>query len=186
MTCGRRLRAVSDFVDPVRQPDTYQRMLLALLGDADPAAVQATTPSALRALVAEAEGDLRSRPEPKEWSVYECVAHIADAELVVGGRYRWILAHDQPELLAYDQDLWVDRLHRGDEDTADLLATFEALRAANLDLWRRTPIAERARFGIHSERGPESYELTFRLLAGHDLFHLEQARKALATVRGHG
>jgi len=177
---------VSDHVDPVRQPDSYQRMLLALLGDADPAEVQAATPAALRALFAEAGGDLRSRPEAGEWSVYQCVAHIGDAELVVGGRYRWILAHDEPDLLPYDQDLWGDRLHRGDEEPADLLATFEALRAANLDLWRRTPVAERARFGLHRERGPESYELTFKLLAGHDLFHLDQARKALATVRGRG
>jgi hypothetical protein len=161
-------------------------MLLALLGDADPAQVQGATPGALSVLIAEAGGHLRDRPEPKEWSVFECVAHIGDAELVVGGRYRWILAHDQPELLPYDQDLWVDRLHAGDEDPADLLATFEALRQANLDLWRRTPVSERARYGLHRERGPESYELTFKLLAGHDLFHLDQARRALATVRGDG
>src|SRR5262245_2079648 len=116
-------------------------MLLALLGDADPAAVQSATPPALRALIAEAAVDVRARPEPSEWSVYECVAHICDAELVVGGRYRWILAHDQPDLLPYDQDLWVDRLHRGDEQPFDLLALFEPLRAANLDLWRRTPVS---------------------------------------------
>ena len=169
-------------MDPVAQPDSYQRMLLGLLGAADPALVQAATPAQLRDLIGEAGEQLRARPEPKEWSVYECVAHIADAELVVGGRYRWILAHDRPELLSYDQDLWVDRLHGGDEDPADLLATFEALRKANLDLWRRTPMTERARYGLHRERGPESYELTFKLLAGHDLFHLDQARKALATV----
>lgn len=170
------------YVDPVAQPDSYQRMLLGLLGADDPALVQAATPAQLRGLINDAGGQLRARPEPKEWSVYECVAHMADAELVVGGRYRWILAHDRPELLPYDQDLWVDRLHPGDEDPADLLATFEALRKANLDLWRRTPVAERARYGLHRERGPESYELTFKLLAGHDLFHLDQARKALAAV----
>ncbi len=157
-------------------------MLLGLLGAHDPALVQAATPAQLRELIRDAGEQLRARPEPKEWSVYECVAHIADAELVVGGRYRWILAHDRPELLPYDQDLWVDRLHPGDEDPADLMATFEALRKANLDLWRRTPVAERARYGLHRERGPESYELTFKLLAGHDLFHLDQARKALAAV----
>ena len=60
---------------------------------------------------------------------------------------------------------------------------FDALRAANLDLWRRTPVADRARFGVHSERGPESYELTFQLAAGHDRFHLDQARRSLAAVR---
>jgi hypothetical protein len=35
---------------------------------------------------------------------------------------------------------------------------------------------------VHAERGPESYELTFRLIAGHDRFHLAQARRALAAV----
>ncbi len=36
---------------------------------------------------------------------------------------------------------------------------------------------------MHSERGPESYELQFRLIAGHDRFHLEQMRKTLASVK---
>jgi len=175
---------VKSYIDPVAQPNAYQQLLLTLLGNDDPADVQAATPGAIRELLADARERLRARPEPKEWSVYECVAHIADAELVVGGRYRWILAHDQPELLPYDQDLWVDRLHPGDEDPDELLSVFEPLRAANLELWRRTPVEDRARFGLHRERGRESYELTFRLLAGHDRFHLEQARRALdATTK---
>jgi hypothetical protein len=36
--------------------------------------------------------------------------------------------------------------------------------------------------GIHAERGPESYDLTFRMLAGHDRFHLEQARRAISAL----
>jgi hypothetical protein len=36
---------------------------------------------------------------------------------------------------------------------------------------------------MHRERGPESYELTFVLIAGHDRFHLAQAGRALALVR---
>ena len=49
-------------------------------------------------------------------------------------------------------------------------------------LWARTPEAERGRVGLHAERGPESYDLTFRLLAGHDRFHLAQARRALDAL----
>ena len=172
------------YVDPVRQPNEYQTLLLGILGNADPAAVQAKTPAEIRCLIADAGDDLRTRPEPAEWSVFEGIAHIVDAELVVGGRYRWILAHDTPEIAPYDQDLWVDRLHAWpDEDTDELLAGFEPMRASNLALWRRTSAEERARYGIHKERGPESYELTFRLLAGHDLFHLGQASRALEQVR---
>ena len=169
--------------DPIDDPKGYQDHLVGLVGADDPAVVQQATPSQIRTLVDES-GDLSDkRPTNGEWSVLECIAHIADAELVASGRYRWILAHDQPELIGYDQDLWVDRLHHPVEDVGELLDTFEALRRANLALWARTPIAERERFGIHRERGPESYGLTFTLIAGHDRFHLAQAQRALDALR---
>ena len=169
--------------DPVSAPKAYQDLLVSLVGDEDPAEVQVETPQLVRELLADAGADSARRPEPGEWSVAECLAHMLDAELVVSGRYRWILAHDQPELLGYDQDLWVDRLHRPVEDPAEMLATFEALRRANLALWARSPVEQRDRFGIHRERGPESYGLTFTLAAGHDRFHLAQARRALEQIR---
>ena len=55
-----------------------------------------------------------------------------------------------------------------------MLAIFEALRRANLALWARTPVEQRDRFGIHRERGPESYGLTFTLAGGHDRFSIDQ------------
>ena len=137
---------------------------------------------AYRLLVTEAGDLVAARPLPSEWSVLECLGHTVDAEIVMSGRYRWILAHDEPALLGYDQDLWVDRLHGGDTDGDELLAVLEPLRAANLSLWRRTPEDARARAGLHAERGPESYDLSFRMIAGHDRFHLAQARRALDAV----
>ncbi len=170
--------------NPVSDPKAYQQLLVGLVGEDDPAAVQAATPDALHALVSDAAGELRTRPEPREWSVAEVIGHLGDAELVSSGRYRWILAHDVPQIAGYDQDLWVERLGHGGADMEAQLALFEALRSANLDLWARTPVEARSRYGIHAERGPESYELTFRLIAGHDRFHLAQARRALEQIRG--
>ncbi len=115
-----------------------------------------------------------------------CLAHMVDGELVASGRYRWIVAHDRPEIVGYDQALWVDRLHGAADDPADLIALFEALRRANLAMWAHSTPEGRARIGLHRERGPESYDLTFRLLAGHDRIHLAQARAALDTVRSGG
>ena len=178
---------MTTYVDPVLQAAEYQRLLLSLLGDDDPAQAQSATPGVIGALVRAAGDLLHARPEPTEWSVLECIAHIADAEIVYSGRYRWILAHDAPDLPGYDQDRWVDTLHAGRAESIDeLLAVFEPLRRANVGLWLRSTPAERARVGMHRERGPESFELSFRLIGGHDRFHLSQAQRALGALRRAG
>ncbi|HLX33974.1 MAG TPA: DinB family protein [Candidatus Limnocylindrales bacterium] len=169
--------------DPVRQADAYQRSLLDALGDDDPAEAQASTPARVRRLIADAGPDLRTKPAPREWSVLECIGHLVDAETVMAARYRWVIAHDEPELLGYDQDLWSDELRHNEDDQDDLVVLFEALRAANIALWRKSTPEQRARGGLHRERGRETYELMFRMLGGHDRVHLDQADRALADVR---
>jgi len=170
--------------DPVSQPSEYRDMLLGLLGDDDPSSVQRATVSELRGLVF---GDwlaleLRMPPADGEWSMIQLLGHFVDAELVAAARYRWIVAHDTPSLAPYDQDLWVERLRHQEAGPAELLDLFSALRRANLAMWERIPAEERSRYGMHEERGAESYEVTFRMLAGHDRFHLDQARRTVEAV----
>jgi hypothetical protein len=170
-------------VDPVADPEAYRRQLLGLLGDDDPDEVQTRTPAVLARLAVDAGTDIRSKPAAGEWSVLSCLAHVVDAEMVMTARYRWILAEHRPALIGYDQDLWVERLHR-DDDSSTLLDVFSALRAANLRLWRSTGGSERRRVGVHAERGEESFELAFRMLAGHDRLHAAQAEESLRIIRG--
>src|SRR6266542_4257051 len=134
------------------------------------------------AVVEEAGPHLRTRPAPGEWSVLEVLGHILDAEIALAGRYRWILAQDEPILIGYDQDRWVERLHSQDDDPEEMLALFRALRSSHLRLWAGASESDRARLSIHSERGPESFDLSFRLMAGHGLYHLGQMRRTLAQV----
>ncbi len=169
--------------DPVTEARAYQRMLLDLLGADDPAGVQEATAGALQSILRDAGSDLRRKPAPAEWSVLELLGHFVDAEIVMSARYRWTVSQDQPPLVGYDQDLWVARLRHNDDQPDELLALFSALRAANLRLWRRSSADGRERVAMHAERGPESYELMFRMLAGHDRFHLEQMRKTLQQLR---
>ena len=171
-------------IDPVLSPDAYRREILSWLGDDDAAAVQAATVARMRELVRAAGDRLRDRPEPSEWSVLECFGHLLDSEYIVSARVRWILAEDEPDIVGYDQALWVDALRYGEADPDELIALFDALRGANLRLLARTPAADRERIGRHRERGPESYDLIVRMSAGHDRFHLAQAERALAAVRG--
>jgi len=169
--------------DPVSQARAYQQSLLAELGDDDPAVVQSGTADAIRALLADAASDARTEPEPGEWSVAGCIAHLTDGELIVSTRYRWIIAEEQPAIVGYDQALWVANLRHAEDEPEALLALFETLRRSNLALWERFGTTHGDRIGLHNERGPESYDLSFRLAAGHDRIHLAQARRALTAVR---
>jgi hypothetical protein len=95
----------------------------------------------------------------------------------------WVLSETEPTLIGYDQTAWVAALDYSTVDAASLLDFFGALRRANVALWRRTPAADRTRVGLHAERGPESYELLFRMQAAHGRVHRAQAERALAVVR---
>src|SRR2546423_15113789 len=102
--------------DPVAEGRAYQQLLLTLLGEDDPAAVQQGTEAALRSVLRDAGPELRRRPAPTEWSVMELLGHLADAEIAMPGRYRWTVSQDQPPLLGYAQDQWVPRLrHNADQ-----------------------------------------------------------------------
>ncbi|MCL4810517.1 MAG: DinB family protein, partial [Thermoanaerobaculia bacterium] len=111
---------------------------------------------------------------PGKWSIRQIVAHLADGEVILGSRYRFVAAHDRPAIPGYDQDLFVERLGVGNATTEELLADFEMARAVNLGLLTRLPDEAFARVGVHAERGEESIDTMVAMYAGHDRVHLEQ------------
>ena len=166
-----------------QEAEEYRRPVLDALGEDDPVAVQEAEPELWRRLVEGAGAHLRTRPEEGEWSVLECLGHMTDSELVTSARYRWILSENEPTLVGFDQTAWAGRPDRVADDPALLLEVLGVLRRANVALWRRLPASERGRIGLHVERGPESFELLFRLQAGHGRIHRAQAERALAQAR---
>jgi len=164
---------------------SYTAAILGILGDRDPFEVLRTTPAAVRQAVAGLPARVLSAPErPGKWSMLEVVQHLADAELVGAFRYRMILAHERPVLQGYDQDRWAERLRYAESDLQGALEQFGALRGANLRLLERTSPEERARVGLHSERGEESIAHQLRMYAGHDLVHLRQLERIRTAVSG--
>jgi len=165
------------------EAEEYRRPVIEALGPDDPFEVQAGEVDLWRRVLESAGASLRMRPAEGEWSVIECLGHMVDSELVTSARYRWVLAEDEPPLQGYDQEAWTTRFDHAHDDPALLLDLLCALRNSNLSLWNRATIADRARTGMHAERGPESFELLFRLQAGHGRVHRAQAEQALATIR---
>jgi len=162
----------------------YTKALLELLGERDPLQVLRETPAAIRAILDGVPADLTMTPEaPGKWSIAMVAQHLADSELVWGWRVRLILAHDRPAISGYDQDAWAARLRYAEAPLEPALADFEAARGANLRLLARVPESDRDRTGLHAERGEESVAHMIRLSAGHDVLHIRQIERILATVR---
>ena len=120
-----------------------------------------------------------------KWSIRMVAQHLADSELVWGWRLRMIFAQDRPPITGYDQDAWATRLRYNDVPIEHALDDFELLRGSNLRLLSRMPESDRARVGVHSERGEESVAHLMRLYAGHDVLHIAQIdriKKGLSAV----
>ena len=97
---------------------------------------------------------LRVRPEPGEWSVLECVGHIVDSELIVAARASaGSCAEDEPDIVGYDQALWVDRLGHNDDDPGCSWRRSKRSATRTSTSGRADPVADRERIGRHRERG---------------------------------
>jgi hypothetical protein len=159
----------------------YKQRIFSYLAEQDPLKVQAKTPKKLGRLVSRASvSKLRKPPAPGKWSISEILAHLADAELVVGYRIRTILGAPGTNIQAFDQDKWAQAMSYAQSDCRRSLERFNTLRKANLDLLKALSPAQWKYHGMHAERGEESIETIVKLNAGHDINHLRQIEKILS------
>ena len=173
---------MSVFTNPgaaaAKENELYVSSILELLGDSDPIEVLSQLPGLIAHIVAGLSDEALRRPEePGKWSMVEVIQHLADSDLVWAYRLRMVLAHEEPELGGYNQDLWANRLGYADVSVADAIEQLTVLRSANLRLLRTVPPAALLRAGIHLERGRETLDHMLRLYAGHDLVHVRQLER---------
>jgi uncharacterized damage-inducible protein DinB len=128
------------------------------------------------------ESQLALRYGPDKWTVREVLHHLADTEVVYAWRTRQILSEDRPTIQGYDQDAWARTLRYYDATLDVAMGQLRGVRTANLRLWRTLSPAERARVGLHTERGPESIDQLLKLMGAHDLVHRRQIDSALAAA----
>jgi hypothetical protein len=167
------------------QGDTpaYTKSMMDYLGDREPFSVFEETQSALRAAAsAVSEDKLRILEAPGKWSVLNVVQHLAHVELVLGNRFRVVLAEEGSPLAAMDPDLWIANLFSDEYGLEEALTDFAAQRAANLRLLRRVTGDQWERYGIHSQRGKETLATMLRMYAAHDLYHLYQLERIKASI----
>ena len=156
------------------------RALLDLLGDQPPLEVLAETPAWLASRIGGMSLSRLKHPEaPGKWSVAAVIAHLADSELVIGTRSRFIVGDVDAPLPGFDQDRWASEFHYLEADPYVSLGLFGAVREGNLRHWRGLTPEQWQRVGQHSERGPTSAILNLKIAAAHDLVHRRQIDRIL-------
>ncbi len=164
--------------DATTNPDAYIRALFEALGEDDPFEVQSghadRIETAIRGL---SDADMRRPEKPGKWSIVQVLNHLVDTEMVYGWRIRMIVAQEQPPIQSYDQDLWSEKLRSDSGSGKELLEELRVFRRRNLRLLRSLSPAEMQRWGKHEERGQETVDRLFRMIAGHDRVHLRQIER---------
>jgi hypothetical protein len=173
--------------EPIRMPDAstepaaYKQALLKLAEDDDPLETMSHTVAAWRQLTQGLTRDQLTRePEPGEWPIAQITGHLFDVDLVFGFRGRLMLTADNPTYPGYDEKLWAP-MPRPPFD--ELLDAWGGLRAANLLVFKAAPKEAWSRTANHSEQGRETFDELLRKMAGHDVAHLNQLRRAVEAVR---
>jgi hypothetical protein len=169
---------------PVSAGEAYREKIFKRLGERDPLEVLAETASKLDEIVKKYPAAiLRARPYEGKWTPNEIIGHLTDSEWVYGYRFRLILCEDDPTILGTKQDAWVAAQRHNVREPSELVEIFGTLRQLNLAAWKRTTPADLKRAGQHNERGAESLGVMLRLLAGHDLSHLDQITRYIGAIQ---
>jgi hypothetical protein len=151
------------------------------LENRDPLTVAAATPAKIVSLIRGlTPRHLAKRPAPGKWSIQEIISHLADTEMVMGCRARWIAFEDHPTLVPFDQEKWAAGRAREKESVTETIERFRLLRRSQVRLFRHASKKDFRRTGLHPERGVVTLRVQLETLAGHDLNHLKQIQRLAA------
>jgi uncharacterized damage-inducible protein DinB len=165
-------------------PQQYTQRMLSNSRGKDPLRLQQATPGKLATLIRRlSKKQLTCRPAPGKWSIAEILAHLADAELVIGYRMRLILASNGTVIQAFDQDAWAQTFNYNRRDPRTSVETFRMLRENNLRLLKSVPRKSWENYGQHQERGKESVDHLVKMMAGHDVNHITQMEEIAKKAR---
>ena len=121
-----------------------------------------------------------ARVGPGTWSIAELVAHLLDSDLVLADRMKRVIAEDEPVLLAFDENRWIERLDSQSMPVEEAVNLFTAQRHWMTRILRKCSEVDFARVGQHTEDGPKSLA---KLLSGY-VNHLDGHLRFLYGKRG--
>lgn len=101
--------------------------------------------------------DLRTVPAPDanvgRWSIQQVVIHCMDSDLIATDRIKRMIAEDNPSLIGYDENKFVQNLFYHDQPTELAVQIVDLNRKVFAEVLRRLPESALQRRGTHNERG---------------------------------
>ncbi len=122
---------------------------------------------------------LNERLPGSDWSIRDVLLHLVDAELVRAVRLRRVIAEEEPQLAAFDQDLWKRRLQYLWRDPELALALLDLLVRTNAELLQQCGREAWGRAGRHEERG----RITVADLVETGAAHFDEHVSQIASAR---
>ena len=117
------------------------------------------------------------KPEPKEWSVYEVLIHLADSESNAALRARKLIVEPGGTLMGYDQDKWTVELDYHEQDYEDALEIVRLVRKTTYELLKKQPDAVFEHWVRHPEyEEPYTFEDWLKIYSTHIPGHIDQIK----------
>jgi DinB family protein len=117
----------------------------------------------------------RHRYAPGKWSVIEVLGHLADTERIMAYRALRVARGDETPLAGFDENVYVPAGEFERRSMTDVLAEFEAIRAATVALLGSLPEAAWTRWGVANGQRVTVRALA-HIIAGHELHHVDVLR----------
>jgi hypothetical protein len=121
------------------------------------------------------ETQARHRYAPGKWRVIEVLGHLADTERVMAYRALRVARGDETPMAGFDENVYVPAGEFERRPISDVLAEFEAVRAATVALLGGLPEAAWTRWGVANGQRVTVRALA-HIIAGHELHHVDVLR----------
>lgn len=126
--------------------------------------------------------DARQRTDgPEGWNMLEVVGHLRDYEEIFCDRAHRILSEENPTLPAYNPEELVKSRAYSDQSLPDILGRYQDLRHEFIHILSNLTDEQWARRGVHPQSGSISMMELALNAALHDVNHIEQIVKILAS-----
>ena len=127
------------------------------------------------------EDEFRYKPAPDKWSIHQILIHVTDAEISATSRLKKVLAEEEPILISFDQNAWVNNLEYDLLDREQYLLLFKLLRSSMQTILDNLTNEQCERVGVYVDQERFTFKelLEFRVqhVRGH-LAQIERVKKA--------